>query len=44
MKECLSKVGMHLEKRLGYFHTKNKDMKDETVLLVISDNSREQLT
>lgn len=32
--EALSKVGMNLEKRLAYVHTKNRIVKDENVLMV----------
>ena len=32
--EALSKLGMNLERRLAYIHTKNKAVKDENVLMV----------
>lgn len=31
--ECLSKIGMQLEKRLSYVHTTNKTVSDENVLM-----------
>lgn len=31
--EQLSKVGMNLEKRLAYIHSKNKAIKDENILM-----------
>ena len=32
--EALSRVSMHLEKMLGYVHTKNKAIRDENILMV----------
>ena len=32
---ALSKVGMHLEKKLAYIHSKHKTVKDDHILMVL---------